>query len=91
MLGLLSNLSAASASMRKYVKDNLKLYLDFKSTRSDTLKFPCEGSTDFELDVSEQSTVILEILKYTGVTIKDPSVIQAAGQELAANEINEKQ
>ncbi len=48
-------------------------------------------SVDFELDVSEQSTVILEILKYTGVTIKDPSVIQAAGQELAANEINEKQ
>ena len=48
-------------------------------------------SVDFELDVSEQSTVILEILKYAGVTIKDPSVVQAAGQELAANEINEKQ
>ena len=48
MLGLLSNLSAASASMRKYVKDNLKLYLDFKSNRSDELKFPSEGSTSFD-------------------------------------------
>ena len=48
-------------------------------------------SVDFELDISEQSTVILEILKYAGVTIKDPTIIQAASQELAANEINEKQ
>jgi hypothetical protein len=48
-------------------------------------------SVDFELDVSEQSTVILEILKYAGITIKDPMIVQAASQELAANEINEKQ
>ena len=48
-------------------------------------------SVDFELDVSEQSTVILEVLKYAGVTIKDPAIVQAAAQELAANEINEKQ
>ena len=48
-------------------------------------------SVDFELDITEQSMVILEILKYAGVTIKDPTIIQAASQELAANEINEKQ
>ena len=48
-------------------------------------------SVDFELDISEQTTVILEILKYAGVTIKDPMIVQAASQELAANEINEKQ
>ena len=28
-----------------FVKENLKLYLDFKSNKSDTLKFPSEGST----------------------------------------------
>ena len=49
------------------------------------------SSVNFELDVTEQSTVILEILKYAGVTIKDPMIVQAASQELAANEINEKQ
>ena len=48
-------------------------------------------SVDFELDISEQTIVILEILKYAGVTIKDPMIVQAASQELAANEINEKQ
>jgi len=48
-------------------------------------------SVDFELDISEQTTVILEILKYAGITIKDPMIVQAASQELAANEINEKQ
>jgi hypothetical protein len=46
---------------------------------------------NFELDISETTTVILEILKYAGVTIKDIGIVQVAGQELAANEINEKQ
>jgi len=48
-------------------------------------------SVNFELDISETTTVILEILKYAGVTIKDIGIVQVAGQELAANEINEKQ
>ena len=47
MLGLSASISKAAASMRSYVKDNLKLYLDFKQTSHNTLKFPCEGSTDF--------------------------------------------
>ena len=48
MLGLGTTLSKASASVLTYVKDNLKLYLDFKSNKSNTLKFPCEGSTYFD-------------------------------------------
>ena len=47
MLGLGSSLAKGGASLLTYVKDNLKLYLDFKSNKSDTLKFPCEGSTYF--------------------------------------------
>ena len=50
MLGLSASLSAAAASMRSFVKDNLKLYLDFKQTDHNTLKFPCEGSTSFDGD-----------------------------------------
>jgi hypothetical protein len=62
-------------------------------TSGDDLEYIYNGTTsvDFELDISETTIVILEILKYAGVAIKDPSVVQAAGQELAANEINEKQ
>ena len=48
MLGLSASISKAAASMRSYVKDNLKLYLDFKENKSNTLKFPCEGSTSFD-------------------------------------------
>ena len=36
--------------MRSFVKDNLKLYLDFKASNHNTLKFPCEGSTYFDGD-----------------------------------------
>jgi len=45
MLGLGSSLAKGGASLLTFVKDNLKLYLDFKSNKSDTLKFPSEGST----------------------------------------------
>jgi len=48
MLGLGSSLIRGGASLLTYVKDNLKLYLDFKSSRSDTLAFPSEGSTSFD-------------------------------------------
>ena len=47
MLGISSSLVKGGASLLTFVKDNLKLYLDFKSTKSDTLKFPSEGSTSF--------------------------------------------
>ena len=47
MLGLGSSLAKGGASLLTFVKDNLKLYLDFKSTKSNTLKFPSEGSTSF--------------------------------------------
>ena len=47
MLGLATSLAKGGASLLNYVKDNLKLYIDFKSTKSYTLKFPCEGSTSF--------------------------------------------
>ena len=48
------------------------------------------GSTDFEISESMQTEVILEILKYSGIIIKDPQIIQAAQQELVQEEANEK-
>jgi hypothetical protein len=62
MLGLATNLAKGGASLLTYVKDNLKLYLDFTSNKSDTLKFPCEGSTSFDgtddyIDCGSDSTL----------------------------------
>ena len=47
-------------------------------------------SIDFELDVSEQSSLIINILKYCGIIINDPTIIQAASQEAQQASINEK-
>lgn len=48
------------------------------------------GSTNFEISDSQQTEVILEILKYSGVIIRDPQIVQAAAQELAQEEVNSK-
>tara|TARA_R110000782_G_scaffold84856_1_gene165299 strand:+ start:2115 stop:2885 length:771 start_codon:yes stop_codon:yes gene_type:complete len=43
---------------------------------------PTTGSVDFEISSNNQTEVILEILKYAGIVIRDPQIIQAATQEL---------
>tara|TARA_R110000744_G_scaffold249232_4_gene365512 strand:- start:64 stop:837 length:774 start_codon:yes stop_codon:yes gene_type:complete len=48
------------------------------------------ASVDFELDISEQPNIIMNILKYCGVIINDPTIIQVASQEAQQASINEK-
>ncbi len=48
------------------------------------------NSTNFQLDISEQTNIIIGILKYSGVIINDPTIIQAATQEAMKVEQNEK-
>ena len=48
------------------------------------------NSTQFDISDSEQSEVILRILSYAGVVIRDPQIVQAAAQEVQSNEINSK-
>jgi hypothetical protein len=47
-------------------------------------------SIDFDLVPDERSKVILEILKYCGVLIRDPQIVQQASQTEAVIEANEK-
>ena len=44
---------------------------------------PTTGYVDFSLHPSSEVDLILGILRYTGVIIKDPTVIQTIGQETA--------
>ena len=46
-----------------------------------------DGSIDFELHPSDETDLVIKILAYAGVVIKDPAVIQAAAQQ-EANNIN---
>ena len=48
------------------------------------------GSVNFEISDSQQTDVILKILQYSGIIIRDPSIIQAAQQELMQDESNAK-
>jgi hypothetical protein len=47
-------------------------------------------STNFELDVSEQTNLIINILKYCGIIISDPNIVQQAQAEAQQVETNEK-
>ncbi len=64
-------------------------YLYAPTTTGGTVT-PITGTQQFEIDDSKQTEVILEILKYAGVVIRDPQIVQAASQELAANDANTK-
>ena len=48
------------------------------------------ASVDFELDESQQTEVIIGILKYAGVVIRDPQIVQSASQLAAVSEVNSK-
>ena len=73
-----------------YILNNLTggyIYQDLP----DPLAIPITGSVNFEIDDTEQTTAIIRILMYAGVVIRDPEIVQAAAQEVAMNEQNEKQ
>ena len=48
------------------------------------------GSVNFELSSTEQTNVILKILLYAGIVIRDPQIVQAASQQIQQEEINKK-
>ena len=48
------------------------------------------NSVDFELHESEQSEVILKVLLYAGIVIRDPQIVQAAATQVQADEVNKK-
>jgi len=65
----------------------------YQYTGDDSIYDPASnpnGSTQFEIHVSEQTSVIIDILMYAGIIIRDPQIIQAAAQEAAINEQNSK-
>tara|TARA_R110001632_G_scaffold132011_4_gene246406 strand:+ start:939 stop:1871 length:933 start_codon:yes stop_codon:yes gene_type:complete len=47
-------------------------------------------SVNFELDTTEQVNVIIQILLYAGIVIKDPTIVQAAASEIAQEQQNER-
>ena len=57
---------------------------------SNSYVYNSSSSVNFDLDISEQSDIIMRILKYCGVIINNPTIIQAAAQDIQETSINEK-
>jgi len=72
-----------------YVQKPINPVWNFTSSGTGYVYAPTT-SIDFELHISEQTNVILQILLYAGVVIKDPSIVQAAAAEIAQTEQNER-
>ena len=64
--------------------------LDITLTAADFNSGSTYGSTQFELHPSEQTNIIMNILMYCGVIIRDPQIIQSAAQMIAQDEALEK-
>ena len=47
-------------------------------------------SVQFELDPTEKTNIIIKILGYAGVIIRDPEIVQAASQKAQSEEVNSK-
>ena len=48
------------------------------------------GGQNFELSSIEQTEVVLKILSYAGIIIRDPQIVNQAAQMAAAEDANEK-
>ena len=57
---------------------------------ADPSAIPTTGSVQFELHPSEQVNIILNILMYSGIIIRDPQIVNAASGMIKADEVNEK-
>jgi len=62
----------------------------YDSSTYNPISIPNTGSRDFEIHESEQITVVLKVLLYAGIIIKDPQVVQAAMQQVQNEEVNSK-
>jgi len=60
------------------------------SSNNNAYSWDAGNSTNFELLQSEQTEVIVKVLLYSGVVIKDYQVVQLAAQSVQGKEINQK-
>ena len=72
-----------------YIKEPTDPIWGYTTGGSGQLIYSSSASTDFELHPSEEVDLITKILAFSGVVVKDPTVIQAASQE-EVNKINQE-
>ena len=75
-----------------YIRKPLNPIWDFTSSASNNYAYVYDSanSINFELHESEQTEIILKVLLYAGVVVKDPTIIQVAAQQVQQEQINQK-
>ena len=64
--------------------------LDITLTAADFNSGSTFGTTNFELHNSERTELVLKMLLYQGVVIRDPQIVQVAASRVQQEEVNEK-
>ena len=64
-----------------YVKIPQEPKWGFTRTDNNAYNYQASTSYDFELHKSEQVNLVIKILAHAGVVVKDPTLIQMAGNE----------
>jgi hypothetical protein len=82
--------SIQSSIKCSYVKTPAQINWAFTVNSLGAYIFTTTGAQNFELDVSEQTEIILKILQYSGIIIRDPQIVQTAAQLVAQDTVNEK-
>ena len=73
-----------------YIRKPLPPIWNFTVGGSNQYLYDSSASFDFEISPVEQTELILKILLYAGVVVKDPQIIQVAAQQVAQENQNQK-
>ena len=73
-----------------YVRKPADVIWGYTVLTNGAYSFDSTSSQDFEIDDTDQTEVILRILIYMGIVIRDPQIVQAAAQQAGSEEQNQK-
>ncbi len=74
----------------QYVEKPIDIVWAFTLGSVGQFLFDQNSATDFKLHNSEQTELVLNILLYAGIVIRDPQIVQAAAAKIQQEEVNEK-
>lgn len=82
---IISNVTAS------YIRKPISPKWDFTvDSNTQAYLYDYNTSVNFELDSTEQASLIIRILLYAGVVVKDPQVVQIAASQIQQEQANEK-
>jgi len=83
-------LSIVSGVSTSFLRKPLNVKWAYSTGGQGQYIYDSSNSQNFELESSEQVNVILRILQYSGIIIRDTQIVQAAAAEIQQNEVNSK-